>query len=244
MNKLSIIIVIGTIFTSLTGCGYFTFQGSKYRTGAAHSSSIGSVGLVRTEFNNIYEPQLTPAWKELEIAKVAEYSVTEISEYKISGEAPISNSNQVSGSASKNKSETGTKYIFELKDKDGLLKQINLNSKLKSKLKSDRNWRIVTSIVTIYGHELSNIIEGHTEATWKLSGTKTSGITMTAKAEGKNDIKLKISDGTIVGYQYSRICWGTQNGDAELLLVDRLGADVSCLNGMTHDPSKITITKP
>jgi hypothetical protein len=102
----------------------------------------------------------------------------------------------------------------------------------------------VTSIVTIYGHELSNIIEGHTEATWKLSGTKTSGITMTAKAEGKNDIKLKISDGTIVGYQYSRICWGTQNGDAELLLVDRLGADVSCLNGMTHDPSKITITKP
>ncbi len=244
MNKLFRIIVIGSLCTSLTGCGYFTFQGTRYRTGAAHSSSIGSVGLLRSEFNNVYEPQLTPEWKELEIAKVAEYSVTEISEYKISGEAPISDSNNVSGDASKNKSETGTKFIFELKDKDGLLEQINSNPELKSKLKSDKNWRIVTSIVTIYGHDLSNTIEGHTEASWKLSGTDSNGITMTAKAEGKKDIKLKISDGTIVGYQYSRICWCTQEGDAKLLLVDRWGADVSCLKGMTHDPSEIATTKP
>ncbi|WP_024953977.1 lipoprotein [Sulfurospirillum arcachonense] len=237
-NLIRTAVAIG-ISTALAGCGHFTFQGIKYRTGGAHSSSIGSVGLVRTELNNVYEPQFTPKWRSIEIGKVAEYTETKFSEFKIVGEAEISDSNNTSAGVSGSKTESGVRYIFELKDKDGLLNQINNNEDLAMKLKSDKNWRIVTSSVSIYSHRLSKRIAANASAKWTMDGTGGSGINIKAEGSSGSTLELKISDGTIVGYQYSRVCWGINSGKAELLIVDRLGPDVSCLDGMTHDPEKI-----
>jgi hypothetical protein len=244
MNNLIKLTMPIVLSVSLTGCGHFTFQGSKYRTGAAHSSSIGSVGLVRTELNNVYEPQLTPEWSELEIAKVAEYSEDKTSEFNIVGEAKLDDSKNASGGVNGSKSEFGIRYIFELKDKDGLLAQINTKPELSKKLKTNKNWRIVTSTVSIFSHKLSEKIAANSSAKWTMKGTGTSGVKITATATGGKTLDLQISDGTLVGYQYSRVCWGIDSGEAELLIIDRPGPDVSCLSGMTNDPSKInTLTK-
>ncbi len=239
MKKICFTIPAVLVAASLTGCSYFSFQGVKYRTGAAHSSSIGSVGLLRSELNNVYEPQLTPDWKAIEIAKVAEYSSTNTSNIEADAGAELSESKNVGGGLKGNKTETAIRYIFELKDKDGLLQQINSNQSLVRKLKSDKDWRIVTSSVNIFSHKLSKSIEANASAKWTMDGTGGSGISIKASVSGSTTFEMQISDGTIVGYQYSRVCWGVKSGEAELLLIDRPGADVSCLEGMTHDPSKI-----
>jgi len=228
MKRLKGILLALILLFVLSGCGgssYIDFQGSKYRVGGAHSSNLGSVGLVRTEFNNIYEPQFTPSWKGFKLAKVASYYETKTNEYNITGK--VSNKVSLDGGVEGYKKEEGIRYIFEIKDKDGLIRQINLDSKLKKRLHDNKNWRIVTSIVTIQDHNLSKRIRGHSEMDWKLKGTD-----MIAKSniDSNRKVVINISDGVIVGYQYSRICWKDRN--ASLLIVDRPGIDVfACPDG-------------
>ena len=228
MKNLQKISLMGIVLFSLSGCdSYTTFQGSKYRIGGAHSSNLGSIGLVRTEFNNIYEPQFTPNWNNLELAKIATYSIIKKADFNITGEVPKM---LITGNINGNKTEQGLSHIFEIKDKDKLLSYINNSPQLKQRLQGNKNWRIITSTVTIYDHNLSKKIQGKTDVSWTLSGTAEDKAKI--NMSGSHSVSMNIYDGTIVGYQYSRICWN-KDKYAELLIIDRPGVDISaCPDGI------------
>ena len=214
-------VVIGL---GLSGCQYITFQGVKYRNGGAHSASLGSLGIVRTELNHIFEPQATPNWKNINVIKVAEFTSSYTTGYHIVGEVKRGELNNFTSKNDGNSTSSGIKHIFEIKDKSKLIAQINNNERLKKKLLSNKNYRIITSTMHVFSHSYSQNFSSKNSVDFKLNNNKVTG-----RANGYRGKTLDIADGTIIGYQYSRVCW--KKDKAIMLLVDRPGPD-SCKNAI------------
>ena len=109
--------------------------------------------------------------------------------------------------------------VFTIDSPADLVRLINANDNLKSELRKDERSRIVIGVAKIYDHEFeSNVIENITS---KISfGKLALGEDIKFKFKRDRTVTKKISDGTIVGYRFSRICWNA-NGTVNKLVEDR-----------------------
>ena len=76
----------------------------------------------------------------------------------------------------------------------------------------------------VFSHSYSQNFSSNNSVDLKLNNNKITGT-----LNGHIRRTLDIADGTIIGYQYSRVCW--KNNKAIMLLVDRPGPD-SCANAI------------
>lgn len=231
------------------------FQRVSYRTGNASSAFIGSIGYLSGAGllggRNTYQRLRIPDYENLELSyegdkdELVKRTIT--ASFLANVKAKIKK--QIEADA-KAKVEVVTEkdlkvhyYIISIKNPYDIIDSLNKDKKSMDALKSKKDKsRIITRILIAYGYKSSESIKAMGDADIKLS-TKGKDGTLAANAKGdvNKTIEIKLSDGFIIGYVYSILCWEKdENGKLVIAssTMDVYGRSQSCTTG-EKDPSKL-----
>jgi hypothetical protein len=255
------VLLIVSILVSASGCNWFRssnvsdleFQGVKFRTGAAHEAFLGSIGMKRTDGINRYELKFSPAWSDLAVETTTKFDRS--LEYAINKSLGLKGSQgaeeldakmmaEASISSEEKANSKGKFHIFRIVDTRALVEQLNdeSNSSLREYLQRSSEYRLVTSIVVAFSYQQSETIQRNAEGGITLNTP--SGIAAEASASyiRAGTEELRISDGTIFAYEFSRMCWQRSNGKVIVadILLDRdvrFSDSDDCLKDTENDPT-------
>ena len=201
-----------------------------YRTAGASDAELGSYGIKRTEgWRNPYEEKGRHVWKDalVRVSASPEFKISSAEDLAAVLGKSVSFVKKLGYEFHRKKQEEFKYVVVNLIAKEGkvkaLAKEINANDELRDTLGGDKQYRIVTSCVVIFDHKLQKEFRGSFETEidpglQKLDGL--DGLEVAVKGKTGSDFTLKIADGTIVGYNYARVCW-TRDGKVKELAEDR-----------------------
>lgn len=221
-----------------TGCGLMQqpklqLAGHEYRVVHASEATAGSLGYkLETDFPT--------SWFTTDRTKYESYSsdplpntefridTTETQEINTDKLIALSASNpQIADLAAKwnqQKKTSGRYIVYRIEDKFKLAQEVVNNPVMLERFKEDSNFRIVTAAVVIQDHEeLSSI-----NKELKFDASEIAKLAKTNAAielKDKSGTMVKISNGTVVGYEFARACWELNTGKLKAMAVDAEGED-------------------
>ena len=162
-----------------TGCGIIPtsddrleFQGAYFRTNAAHEAFIGSIGLKRTELNNRFELKFTPVWDNLVLKNTTKFDLTLARQVNtslgIEGNTAAPTGEVGVGTGTSSDAQSVDKYhLLRIADTKSLVEQLNdeKNSALRNYIKRSPKYRIITSVIIVYDHQSSKVLDNTANAT-------------------------------------------------------------------------------
>ena len=201
-----------------------------YRTRGASHALLGSYGRKIGNVQFGYERVNVPKFKDVPLRKVTEIDVTEdqkkqLEKAGVDFKALADASLETSGSTDK---KAKYKVVF--------MEVLNLNDlrrELRSMLKrdpdaladlTDKDARVVITSGLIFEHNAAEKIEAKISAGASLKTVKGSPEIQLKGSVSANDT-IKVSDQTVVAYQFARLCW--QNGKLRALVRDAKTIDIA-----------------
>lgn len=124
----------------------------------------------------------------------------------------------------KDRKKSGRYVVYRIEDKFKLADEIKKDAVILEKFKDDKNFRIITAAVVIYDHQdlltVNRELKADAAEIAKLANTGAS-----IELKDSSDSKVKLSNGTVVGYEFARACWELKTGNLEAVSVDAPGED-------------------
>lgn len=231
---------------------FLIFQHVKYRTVGAHEAIIGSIGLKRKTGKNRYELRFIPKWDNLQIINTTNFDKTLNIDFKLSLSGLLSTKSSADAQTENSLNMKGKYYLFRVADSDSLVRQLNndRNLELRRKLSTDSNYRIITACITVYDQEMTERISKTAGVKFSLNSETNGSQSVDVSSQDNNLIKLLMSNGTIYAYEFSRICWrseeeGGKQYEIVSIMADRAVSGIKgsdqhdCPAGQTLDYSNV-----
>ena len=260
MKKISMnlgIKLLGMIFIlSLFGCGthYLKFQNVKYRIGGANRAFIGAVGLLRTEGPNTFSIKYVPQWKNVKITKTGSIAKSIKDTLQFTGAVSIEGQGEATSNFEKKKTLSGKFTIYQIMDIKELVRELNSveNKDLRNDyLKLSKDFRIITSMITVEKHSESIEVNGVLSLTTTVDGVAKIMLKPDANARIKFETNYleSMSDNMIYAYEYGRIVWdsskdGKKNGKIKDIMVDHPGGLLGWHFWDAKSPLKCAVSDP
>jgi hypothetical protein len=185
------------------------------------SAILGAIGEKRREGKKpaFFERKKVPQWSSLVVYNAGSFTVTKSTEVRLKelgvSEATLGEAHLKAGGG---KATTFKLVSLQIKDLDDLAEEIDqvldYDSRLAQILGQD-NVRIITSVGVVFDQETTAKFDASIGGETKLSGS-TVEVKLDVGAEGSH--KVKIADGTIVAYQFARLCWSPDGRLVDLKL--------------------------
>jgi len=205
------------------GCSseHVKFGNLEYRTAGSSRGLIGSWGDKLLDGPTSYGLQQDrPNWEDIRVAVLTteKHCRTSIRKLALSG-LNYKRLADLGFDMERKLKEGFLVTTFSIINMDDLVTLINADKDLRAKLRMDERTRIIIGNAKIYDQEFESKVKGKFHAEMSL-GEIWGGKDVQFKFEGGVTATKNISDGTIIGYQFARICW-TADGTVAKLVEDR-----------------------
>lgn len=197
----------------------------------ASDAMLGALGRKRRigDGEAFFERVTIPAWNSLEVYNAGTVTVTQeqiarLKELGLSAETL----GAINAKLGRQTTSNFKMVQFQIRDPQRLASEIdrvlNEDGRLAGVL-SESGIRIITSIWVVFDQQATSNLEAAAGATATLTKVANENVELKVDTEFQNNYKVKIGDGTIVAYQFARLCW-SRNGSLFTLIRDVQQRDV------------------
>jgi hypothetical protein len=215
---------------SLTGCAvvpHFEYGDVYYRMKGSQEATLGAIGVKRTFPAAEFESKMSPDLTGVPIRLAVKYSQSSNSNFEVQANAAAKYAaagGQVDAGVVKQNLRSGNFQIFKLGEVNKLVRRLNSDPEALQWLKNKKA-RIITAVVVVFDdteHNVRNInAGGSASVSAKIIGADSDPkVSVTLKSGRTTDLKL--SDGTITGYEMSAPVFGA-DGKLIDLTIDKVG---------------------
>ncbi|MBA2658090.1 MAG: hypothetical protein H0U72_00640 [Nitrosospira sp.] len=191
---------------------YLEIAGHEFRTTAAFSAPLFSLGVIDRAGRNRFDPRGEPTIRDHSVKILTHYQTAETEKASIDAEAEAGVEGIKGGINLKREKEETQKGIFALIRNTEIYKLVDklnepINADLLRRLKEERDSPvIITSVAIVSSNEIyskSELAGGLTASISSVPGAPT------IKFQGStgSESRASFSDGTVFAYEYSRIHW-------------------------------------
>lgn len=255
MNRLFVVVFMASFV--LMGCVkqgdvkvspyYVDISGVKYRKTAAIHTKILWAGKRVTDGPNSFEPKELPTLEEEIIAEKVTIAFNEETKKAAMEAAAEAGLNVAEAEASigttSESSSKGTFHVFKLLDVSKFVAELNStkNKHIIDLLRRYKDPRIITGIAVVFDRSTSQKLESSGNFNLAIKKSEVGNPTFKLNASKTGQTICKLSDGTVFGYEYSKLCWEKHNGTLSVLTleVDRPYAKSKCPAGTDDNPLKL-----
>jgi len=183
-----------------------------------------------------FERVTIPAWKSLEVYNAGAFTVTQehiarLKELGLSLEALAA----VNAKLGRQTTSSFKLVLLQIRDQQKLATEIDkaLTEDVGlSRVLSQPSMRIITSVGVVFDQEATSKLEAAVGAKATLTKVANQDVELKIDTEFQKNYKVQISDGTIVAYQFARLCWAA-DGSLFTLIRDVQRKDV-CPTGSSE----------
>lgn len=239
MLRYLLVVLAGLV---LTGCGTtLDVAGVSYRTKGAYKAELGIAGMKRTSWLNMFDPKEMPNYGGVLLAQTRTEIYDERARKTALSAAAKQGESQLEANLKTDSSnkEKGRYVVIEIMNPLQAARQLNdpTNAVLRDYLSVSKNSRVVTSVAIAYEYE--KISQFNLDSSGRLP-VKQIGADLSLTLTTANNQTLRVSDGTVFAYEFSRIIWRKKGTQLEVfdIVPDRTKADREIPDGMSDDPTK------
>jgi hypothetical protein len=227
----------------LTSCSStLDIAGVKYRKQGAFKAELGIAGVKRTNGVNGFDPKEQPIYGDKLLMKFRTELYNESTQKTaVSVAGKLQNPEvELNLKADSSSNEKGRFVVMEIMNPLEAARRLNdpANDEIRNYLSLVKRPRVITSVAIAYDYARMKELkfDGSTKVPLKQIGADASMAVTTS-----NNKTIRVSDGTIFAYEFSRIIWRKNGDKLEIfdLVPDRVAMDREIPAGMSDDPTKL-----